>query len=309
MSSDVGTAELFETKARGADTARSNGAELLHSSRGDAAATLFLQKIADASSSATIDASRVAVVVAHPDDETIGCGALLSRLANVTVVLVTDGAPRNGVDALHAGYETPAAYGSARAKELRAALAVAGIGERQIVELGVADQEVCRALSPIARRLASLFERRGTSIVLTHAFEAGHPDHDGVAFCVHAAAGLLAERAPALIEMPFYHLGIDGIATQSFCDGEDEVVVELPASQSAIKAQMMSAHASQAETMVLFGAAVERYRTAKAYDFRSLPNAERAFYSTFDCGFAAQEWAPLAKEALSALSLARIFRL
>lgn len=301
MSSDVDYAHASDMKARGADE------PLWPSRSGDPPATLFLQKIADASSNATIDASRVAVVVAHPDDETIGCGALLSRLANVTVVLVTDGAPRSGADALRAGYDTPAAYGKARALELRAALAVAGIDDRQIVELGVSDQQVCRSLAPIGRRLAALFESRGIATVLTHAFEGGHPDHDGVAFCVHAAATLL-QRAPALIEMPFYHLGIDGMAAQSFCDGEDDVVVELSPSQDRIKAQMMSAHVSQAQTLQAFSSKVERYRAAKTYDFRSLPNAERIFYSTFDCGFALREWIPLANEALSALSLARTMR-
>ena len=42
---------------------------------------------------AMIDARQIAVVTAHPDDETIGCGAQLSRLSGVTVVTVTDGTP------------------------------------------------------------------------------------------------------------------------------------------------------------------------------------------------------------------------
>jgi LmbE family N-acetylglucosaminyl deacetylase len=36
---------------------------------------------------------RVLVVVAHPDDETGGCGVLLQRLHQATVVFCTDGAP------------------------------------------------------------------------------------------------------------------------------------------------------------------------------------------------------------------------
>lgn len=163
---------------------------------------LSLRTISDLSLN-SIDASDVAVVVAHPDDETIGCGALLSRLENVTVILVTDGSPCLGADALRAGFETPLAYGQARSRELKKALAVAGVDETQIIELGVPDQKVCRSLASISQRLASLFESKGITTVLTHAFEGGHPDHDGVALCVHAAGSLLKDRAPTLIEMPY----------------------------------------------------------------------------------------------------------
>ncbi len=263
---------------------------------------LSLRTISDLSLN-SIDASDVAVVVAHPDDETIGCGALLSRLENVTVILVTDGSPCSGADALRAGFETPLAYGQARSRELKKALAVAGVDETQIIELGVPDQKVCRSLASISQRLASLFESKGITTVLTHAFEGGHPDHDGVALCVHAAGSLLKDRAPTLIEMPYYHLEADRMAAQTFCDGEDEIVVAASPHQRQIKMKMMAAHASQSETLRAFSAEVERYRRARPYDFRTLPNGGRIFYSRFDCGFHPHEWSPLACKALRAIEL------
>ncbi len=41
-------------------------------------------------------AERVMIVVAHPDDETIGLGAQLRRFEDALLVHVTDGAPRDG---------------------------------------------------------------------------------------------------------------------------------------------------------------------------------------------------------------------
>src|SRR5437016_3172079 len=36
---------------------------------------------------------RILVFVAHPDDETIGASSLMSRVADVSVIFLTDGAP------------------------------------------------------------------------------------------------------------------------------------------------------------------------------------------------------------------------
>ena len=38
---------------------------------------------------------RTLVLVAHPDDETAGCGALLQRMDEPIIVFATDGAPRD----------------------------------------------------------------------------------------------------------------------------------------------------------------------------------------------------------------------
>jgi LmbE family N-acetylglucosaminyl deacetylase len=263
---------------------------------------LLLPQVADVSRSA-INASDVAIVVAHPDDETIGCGALLSRLENVSVVVVTDGAPRNGADACRAGFASALAYGKARTQELRTALALAGIGGSQIAQFGIADQDVCRSLVATSNRLASFFETRGITTALTHAFEGGHPDHDGTCFCVHAAARLLERHAPVLLEMPFYHLGAEALVAQTFCDGEDEVVTILLPRERLVKIKMMDAHASQSQVLSAFNPDIERFRTARKYDFCKLPNGGRILYSFYDWGLRPQEWSQLAHEALQAMQL------
>lgn len=221
----------------------------------------------------SVDGSRIAVIVAHPDDETIGCGALLARLPEINVIVVTDGAPRDLINARRAGFRTAQAYAQARAGELRAALAIAGIREEQLLMMGVADGEVWRAQISVTHRLAAFFAQRNIETVLTHAFEGGHSDHDGVAYCVHMAAGLLLGRAPAIIEMPFYHQSPAGPKFQTFCDGEDGVVARLLPVEAAKKRAMFEVFKTQPYVLNRFDPGVERFRLAKAYDFRSQPNS------------------------------------
>src|SRR5947208_1422367 len=65
---------------------------------------------------------RVMIVVAHPDDETIGMGAQLCRFHDALLIHVTDGAPRDGRDAAAHGFRNIGDYALARRAELRDAL-------------------------------------------------------------------------------------------------------------------------------------------------------------------------------------------
>lgn len=229
---------------------------------------------------------RLALVVAHPDDEAIGFGGTFDRAPDILVVHVTDGAPADMRDASRLGFPTRDAYAERRAAELATALDIAGVPASRRLALGLPDQATPEHLVTITRRLADLFRAEAIDAVFTHAYEGGHPDHDATAFAVAAAVGLLAAGAadvasvPEIIEMPFYALDPDGLfQPQAFPPDEDQgVTVPVIGAALARKQAMLQAHATQAELLDGFDPAVERFRMAPARSFDALSNGGDLFY-------------------------------
>src|SRR6185295_17957397 len=75
-----------------------------------------------------------AVIVAHPADEIVGAGCLISKLVDVTVLHVTDGAPCEMADAEAAGFKDRSEYAEARKQECILALAIANVPEDRVVD-------------------------------------------------------------------------------------------------------------------------------------------------------------------------------
>lgn len=265
----------------------------------------LLDALRDSNRSRTV-AAKVAVVVAHPDDESVGIAGQLPRLRDATIVHVTDGAPLDPAFARSAGFSSLDAYRSARQRELDAALDLAGVPHKARIHLGVPDQQVAMQLTETTFRLMRLFARGGFDAVFTHPYEGGHPDHDATAFCVHQACALMREQGlavPVILEMASYFEGEAGGVYQQFISDRDRAEVRsvLTPAQSAVKRQMLDCHRTQAQYLHVFGDAEERFRIAPAYDFTALPNRGLLHYETFSTGMTGDRWTGLVEGALNGL--------
>jgi LmbE family N-acetylglucosaminyl deacetylase len=239
-----------------------------------------------------VDATGWRVVLAHPDDESLSLGAQLHRLRGAHLILVTDGAPRDGADARRLGFPGPEAYAEARAAELAAALRAGDATALDVLALDIPDQQAAERLVEITSRLAR--DLVGAEVVFTHAYEGGHPDHDATAFAVHEAVRLLpAARRPDIVEMPFYRLGPQGeFVVQDFDRVPGIVPIQLALGEAeAIRKQaMLAAHHSQRDVLALFTEPIERFRSAPPHDFGVLPNGGRLWYQDRGWGWTGERW-------------------
>lgn len=268
--------------------------------------TELLRALLGTSASSAADGPFV-VVAAHPDDETIGASWLLARAPGLTVVHVTDGAPRARSLWPSAAPATRAAYAALRRDETEAALALVGVPARRIRNLGVADQDASVALVEIAHALCQLLAALSPQVVVTHAYEGGHPDHDAAAFATRAALALLARAGahrPWLLEMTAYHRREDALCTGAFLPGSGpEQARALRDEERTTKQQMFARYASQEAVLRDFRVDEERYRAAGPVRFDQPPHAGALHYELLGFAITGERFRQLAARALNRLDL------
>jgi LmbE family N-acetylglucosaminyl deacetylase len=118
----------------------------------------------------------VVVLAAHPDDEVLGVGGIMSVLASagarVRLVAVTDG------EASHPGHDQPGALAQRRVAETAAALGVLGAESTDVVRLRLPDTGLTAREDDITARLRVL--TAGFDVCLAPWAEDAHADHEVV---------------------------------------------------------------------------------------------------------------------------------
>jgi LmbE family N-acetylglucosaminyl deacetylase len=122
------------------------------------------------------------VFAPHPDDETLGCGALIARKrragANVVVVIATDGglSPRGKAQEVAA----------MRFEEARRACAALGVESNDVVFLGMEDGGLIKQVDALTAAVSAVIERAQPDEVLVSSVDS-HLDHQALNAAVRAA--------------------------------------------------------------------------------------------------------------------------
>jgi LmbE family N-acetylglucosaminyl deacetylase len=221
---------------------------------------------------------RTLVLAAHPDDEAVGCGALLQRMSDPVVIFATDGAPRS--DYFWGRYGSREEYARLRAAEAQHALEAIGVAHFHFLceDEPVADQELYTQLDRAYASLAETVESEMPDAILTLAYEGGHPDHDACCFLANLAA---RQFGLPVWEMPLYHRVGGQIERQEFVLPAREFAIEGSVQELEHKQRMIDAYASQAETLREFSPPLERFRPMLAYDFSRPPIAAELNYEAW----------------------------
>ncbi|SAL25302.1 glucosamine-6-phosphate deaminase-like protein [Caballeronia peredens] len=133
--------------------------------------------------------ARAVVVAPHPDDEVLGTGGLLARLAeisrNILVVAVTDGT------ASHPDSRDwpPERLARERPQETREAFQRLNLRHVQVVRLGLKDGDGERLEANLSGLLSEHLQP-GDIVFTTWRYD-GHPDHEAAGRAAQSAAGAL----------------------------------------------------------------------------------------------------------------------
>jgi LmbE family N-acetylglucosaminyl deacetylase len=148
-------------------------------------------------------AARSALVLApHPDDETLGCGAVIARKVaagtRVTVLIVTDG--RHSHDSAHI---TPEELAALRREEMAEAAARLGLPAGAVRWAGVVDGTVTEHERELAVTVADLVAEVAPDEIYATCADEPHPDHAAVGRVARRVVRA-SERPIALLEYPVW---------------------------------------------------------------------------------------------------------
>jgi LmbE family N-acetylglucosaminyl deacetylase len=269
-------------------------------------------KFCDGSSSGM----RTLVVAAHQDDETIGAGIRMSMLPEILLVHATDGAPRDPRFVSRSFQGSTGEYGAVRRRELEEAMEMIGVTPERMQSLDLPDLETIYMLPELARGLQAILRDFRPEVIITHAYEGGHPDHDATALALHAAVLLAQDNSippPLVLEMTSYYRRYGQPASGDFLQPARlaamppaKFAYHLNGEEIELKRRMLDCFRTQLSMLERLRSPVERFRIAPRYDFTLPPHAGPLHYEFLGWPITGEIWREHAAAALVDLGLGRV---
>jgi LmbE family N-acetylglucosaminyl deacetylase len=201
------------------------------------------------------------VVMAHPDDESMGCGGLILRHTRAGIpthlICATRGEAGWMGKPLGAKEEDLAQIRAGELEEAAAALALSGVELWDYPDGGVSKVDQEEITQRVWQEISKLHPRAVIGWGPDGGY--GHPDHVAMGACTDAAVGAMAEGdRPAL-----YHLAVDAQIAEFYRDAlrltnegqhlsftardQVDVVFELDSDEVMMKLRAIDCHRSQLE--------------------------------------------------------------
>ena len=232
-------------------------------------------------------AHRLLVVGAHPDDETLGAGALLSAWSaaggETSVAILTNGVPDERAYFPDDWDGSAAGYRQTRRREAAEALALLGVAVERQYYSAIGDLRLLDQLHTAALWMARIMDQARPDLLLVPAWEGGHPDHDAAHLLAVTVAREDRRRpgVPQIWEYPLYSVASGAVIYGRFGSAPTAAGVELEAGgawepHQARKRAALARYRSQTTTLRSFPAG-ERMRRLPRYDY-TRPPAARCVY-------------------------------
>ncbi len=229
---------------------------------------------------------RILVLVPHPDDEVVGCGAAIGRALGssckeapaIFAAYLTTGVP--SADRLWPWHRKDHARRVAqRREEARRAAELLGI--QPLCFQDIPTRQLKEFLGPTRERLAGLIRELAADTLWTPAYEGGHQDHDVTSFL----ASTLGELVEAW-EFSEYNYAHGRVRSHQFISPTGaEREVPLGSRERQRKQQLLAIYQSERGNLGHVRIDREVFRPLARYDYSRPPHPGKLFYQRF-------QWVP-----------------
>jgi LmbE family N-acetylglucosaminyl deacetylase len=171
------------------------------------------------------------------------------------------------------------------------------------------DQEAVFRAAELIDEFVPIIQEFKPSVIITHPYEGGHPDHDAAALIARISAQVVRQSSnvPEILEMASYHWAEGTRVAGQFLSSppllggqiEPAVHVTLSPEERTRKARMLGCYVSQWHVLSDFPLEPEQLRPAPLYDFARSPHEGQLWYESLHWPLNGARWREIAAQVLA----------